>query len=113
MTITHLLTDTLPVLVIKSAFSLLSPGSYLCQSPLRTDTNLQVVEEKSFTTTSRNVTIVDVLDFVVKNSNVSMCGDYNCPCYCLYQYLKQKKLQARLIPQFEHIIDEMTACVVS
>ena len=43
--ITHLLTDTLSVLVIKSAFSLLPLRSH---SPLGTDTNLQVVVENSF-----------------------------------------------------------------
>ena len=74
--ITHLLTDTLPVRLIKSTFSLLPLGRYLlyCQSPLRTDTNLWVVVEILFTTTSRNVTIVRcrmslvtilVLDFVM------------------------------------------------
>ena len=92
--ITHLLTDTLPVLLIYSAFSLLPLGRYLL--PLTTLNRYQptVSSGKSFlTTTSRNVTIVTyrmslatilVLDFVMiywicwiqrrsfrENSNVS------------------------------------------
>ena len=73
--ITHLLTDTLPVLVIKSVFSLLPPGRYLL--PLTNCNRYQSTGSSGkffFTTTSRNVTIVRcrmsavailVLDFVM------------------------------------------------
>ena len=57
--ITHLLTDTLPVLVIKRAFSLLSLGRYLL--PVTTWNRYQSTGSRGkslFTTTSRNVTIV-------------------------------------------------------
>ena len=46
--ITHLLTDTLPVPVIKMHFHYYLWVGIYHQSPLRTDTNLQVVEENSF-----------------------------------------------------------------
>ena len=46
--ITHLLTDTLPELVMQSAFHYYLWVGIYCQSPLRTDTNLQVVVENSF-----------------------------------------------------------------
>ena len=73
--ITHQLKDTLPVLVIKSAFSLLPVGSYLL--PVTTWNRHQSTGSSGklfFTTTSRNVTIVRcrmslvailVLDFVM------------------------------------------------
>ena len=57
--ITHLATDTLPVLVIKSAFSLLPLGRYLL--PVTTQNRYQSTGSSRkffFTTTSRNVTIV-------------------------------------------------------
>ena len=55
---THLLTDILPVQVIKSAFSLLPLGGYLLPVTTQTGTNLQIVEKNSFfTTTSSNVSI--------------------------------------------------------
>ena len=57
--ITHLLTDTLPVLVIKSVFSLLLLGRYLF--PVTTENRYQSTGNSrtfSFTSTSRNVTIV-------------------------------------------------------
>ena len=104
--ITHLLTDTLPVLVIKSAFSLLPLGRYLL--PVTTQKRYQSTGSSGkffFTTTSRNVTIVRcrmslvtmlVLDFVMihwirwiqrksfrKNSNVK------------YIYRPQTKFVAR------------------
>ena len=73
--ITHLLTDTLPVLVIKSAFSLLSQGRYLL---LVTTLNRYHSTGSSgkffFTTILRNVTIgrcrmslvtILVMDFVM------------------------------------------------
>ena len=44
--ITYLTTDTLPVVVIQSAFSLPSWGRYLV--PLCMDTNLWIVAESSF-----------------------------------------------------------------
>ena len=46
--ITHLVTNTLPVLVISSAFSLLLLGTIYCQLLLWTDANLQIVVENSF-----------------------------------------------------------------
>ena len=55
----HLLTDTLPILEIKSAFSLLPLGMYLV--PLTTWNRYQSTDNSGkffFTTTSRNVTIV-------------------------------------------------------
>ena len=73
--ITHLLTDTLSVLVIKRTFSLLPLGRYLL--PITTRTRYQSTCSSGkffFTTTSRNVTIVrcrmslvtiPVLDFVI------------------------------------------------
>ena len=73
--ITHLLTDTLLVLVIKSAFSLLPLGRYLL--PVTTRNRYQSTGSSGkffFTTTLRNVTIVRcrmfqvtilVLDFVL------------------------------------------------
>ena len=57
--ITHLLTDTLPVLVIKSAFPLLPLGRYLL--PVSTQKRYQSTGSSGkffFTTTSRNVAIV-------------------------------------------------------
>ena len=57
--ITHLLTDTLPLLVIKSAFSLLPLGRYLL--PVTTQNRYQSTGSSGkffFATTSRNVTIV-------------------------------------------------------
>ena len=72
---THLLTDTLPVLLIKSAFSLLPVGGHLL--PVTTQNRYQSTGSSGkffFTTTSRNVTIVRfsmslvtilVLDFVM------------------------------------------------
>ena len=72
--ITHLLTDTLPVLVIESIFSLQPQGRYLL--PVTTRNRYQSTGSRGkffFTTTSRNVTIVRcrmslvtilVLDFV-------------------------------------------------
>ena len=71
---THLLTDTLPVLVLKSAFSLLPLGRYLL--PVATQNRYQSTGSSGifFSTTSRNVTIVRfsmplvtilVLDFVM------------------------------------------------
>ena len=57
--ITHLLTEILPVLVIKSAFSLLPLGRYLL--PITTQNRYQPTDSSwkfFFTTTSRNVTIV-------------------------------------------------------
>ena len=57
--ITHLLTDTLPVLVIKSAFSLLSLGRYpLALTTLNRYQSKDSSEKFFFTTISRNVTIV-------------------------------------------------------
>ena len=56
--ITHLLTDTLSVLVIKSAFSLLPLGRYLL--PLTTQNRYQSIGSSGkffFTTTSKNITI--------------------------------------------------------
>ena len=73
--ITHLLTDTLPVLVIESVFSLLTLGGYLL--PVTTQNIHQSTGscvKFFYTTTSRNVTIVRcrmslvtllVLDFVM------------------------------------------------
>ena len=73
--ITHLLTDILPLLVIKSVFSLLPPGRYLL--PVTTGNRYQSTgsSRKFFvTTTSRNITIVRcrmslvtilVMDFVM------------------------------------------------
>ena len=73
--ITHLPTDTLPVLIIKSAFSLLLLVRYLL--PVTTWNRYQFTDSSgkfSFTTTSRNATIVRcrmslvtimVLDFVM------------------------------------------------
>ena len=57
--IVHLLTDTLPVLVIKSAFSLLPLDRYLL--PVTTQNRYRPTVSSGnffFTTTSRNVTIV-------------------------------------------------------
>ena len=54
--ITHLLTDALPVLVIKSAFSLLPLGR--CLLPVITWNRYQSSGKFIFTTTSRNVTFV-------------------------------------------------------
>ena len=73
--VTHLLTDTLPVLVIKGGFSLLPLGKYLL--PVTTWNRYKSTGSSGkflFTTTSRNVTIVRcrmslvtilVLDFVM------------------------------------------------
>ena len=47
--ITHLATNTLPILVIQSVFPLLPLSTYIyCHSPLSTDTNLQKEAENSF-----------------------------------------------------------------
>ena len=46
--VTHLLTVTLPVVVIESAFHYYLWIGIYCQSPLGTDTNLQVVVENFF-----------------------------------------------------------------
>ena len=57
--ITHLATDTLPVLVIQSVFSLLPLGRYLL--PLTTLNRYQPIDSSGkllFTTISRNVSIV-------------------------------------------------------
>ena len=50
--ISHLVTDTLPVLVMKAHFHYYLWVGIYCQSPLKTDTNLQVVVENSFFTTT-------------------------------------------------------------
>ena len=57
--ITHLATDTLPVLVIQSVFSLLSLGRYLL--PITTLNRYQATDSSGkllYTTMSRNVSIV-------------------------------------------------------
>ena len=72
---THMLTDTLPVLAIKSAFSLLPLSRYLL--PVTTQNRYQSIGSSGkffFATVSRNVTIVRgimslvtilILDFVM------------------------------------------------
>ena len=103
--ITHLLTDTLPVLIIKRAFSLIPLGRYLL--PVTTWNRNQSTGSSGkffFTTKSRNVTIVRcrmslvtivVMDFVMihwiqrksfrKNSNTCLYSVSNFQfrhCFC-------------------------------